>query len=333
VLPKTFLACGSDCLANSLFNQYPTTIKYTNAEFRTASCIHFGLPIDACRQLIGLPIRDSERTGRVVVDIHGYNILNVSNIAGDHRRQLHDETTSVFFPFLKKAGIGFTGNAGNTCKNIFAEALRGNMEDRVMQGIIPDGVIRGENFAQIAPGNTYAGVSTMFDTKTIGPLHYFSNTFEGHSAVNKRAEEVNREYYAKAKQLDREHNGVLPGEVGPVEQILRSYGINGQVRGTVVGTFGECSTDFHELRRFITTVLADKEINGTNLVISDVKGRIAKRFLAVMGHTIHRGWSRLLLGRIPIIRKQGNQEGAAGNGGDEEDEEDIQMFTHLNLSQ
>jgi hypothetical protein len=294
-----------------LLNQFPTTIKYTNAEFRTASAIHLGLPVDACRHIIGTPIRESGRTGpRLVVDAHGYNILNVSNIAGDHRRQLHDETTGVFFPFLRQAGIGFVGNAGNTAKNLFVEALRGHGEERAFQGIIPDGVIKGENFAQIAPGNIYAGVSTLFDTKTIGPLYYFDQRAEGHWAVNKRAEEVNRDYYSKAKHLDLQFNHTEDGMIGPVQQILLSYGVNGVVRGTAVGTFGECSRDFHELRKFITVVLADKEVSGTNLTVSEAKGRVAKKFISVMGHTIHRGWARLLLGRIPIIQAR------SSNGGD-----------------
>jgi hypothetical protein len=173
----------------------------------------------------------------------------------------------------------------------------------------------------------------MFDTKTIGPLLYFDANFEGHSAVNSRAEQVNRDYYAKARQLDQQHNGVLEGAIGPVEQILMTYGINGKVRGTAVGTFGECSTDFHELRKFITTVLADKEIAGTNVEIGEVKGRIAKRFLSRMGHTIHRGWARLLLGRIPIIRKACVLEAAFDQVMEDRQVDEEEDFMQLNLSQ
>jgi hypothetical protein len=153
---------------------------------------------------------------------------------------------------------------------------------------------------------------------------------------------VNIDYYAKAKQLDHQFNGTAMDGIGPVQQVLKTFGINGKVRGLGVGTFAECSVDFHELRKFIATVLADKEVTGTNIPVEDVKGRIARSFLSVIGHTIHRGWARLLLGRIPIIlNRQRNDAGSRGDnnlGGNlffnnDSNFDNLHNFTQLNFSQ
>ena len=339
----SFLACGNDPLANSLLNQYPTTVRYTNIEFRTASSIHFGLPVDACKHIIGLTIRDADR-GRIVVDKHGYNLMNASNLTGDHRRILHDEATGVFFPFLRQAGIDYVGGKNNTAKNIFVHVLRDNVRERHLQGIIPDAIIKGEGFAQIVPDSIFSGVSTLVDTKTIGPMSYFSERAEGHFVVNKRAEEVNREYYSHARALDTQFNNTEPNTIGPVQQILRSYGANGKVVGLAIGTFAECSSDFHNLRKFVASVLADKDVLGTNITVGEVKGRIAKKFFAIMGHTIHRGWARLLLDRISRILNReaqaaetndNNSENNLNHNGDHlnVDLDNFHNFTHLHFSQ
>ena len=69
-------------------------------------------------------------------------------------------------------------------------------------------------------------------------------------AVDKRAEQLQREYEVKARTVDQQYCDVEPGQVGPVEAKLHSLG---QVRGVVFGAFGEASRPVHDLVDFIAT--------------------------------------------------------------------------------
>ena len=63
-------------------------------------------------------------------------------------------------------------------------------------------------------------------------------------AVDKRASELNGEYISKARNTDRQYCGTALDATGPVETKLASMG---EVKGVVVGAFGEGSEDLHSL--------------------------------------------------------------------------------------
>ena len=67
---------------------------------------------------------------------------------------------------------------------------------------------------------------------------------EATRAVDKRASELNREYIMKARATDQQYCGTAPGTTGPVETKLSRLG---DVKGVVVGAFGEGSEDLHSL--------------------------------------------------------------------------------------
>ena len=62
--------------------------------------------------------------------------------------------------------------------------------------------------------------------------------------MDKRASELNGEYIKKARNTDQLYCGTAQGTTGPVETKLGSLG---EVKGVVVGAFGEGSDDLHSL--------------------------------------------------------------------------------------
>ena len=73
----------------------------------------------------------------------------------------------------------------------------------------------------------------------------------GHTkkSVDMRAGLLQNEYLKKSRKADR-RQGVLEGQVGRVESKLVSLG---ELRGLVVGNFGELSEDFHSLINAMAT--------------------------------------------------------------------------------
>ena len=59
-----------------------------------------------------------------------------------------------------------------------------------------------------------------------------------------RAHQLHQSYVAKARATDQTYCGTPDGEMGPVERKLASMG---EVKGLVVGAFGEVSADTHAL--------------------------------------------------------------------------------------
>ena len=67
---------------------------------------------------------------------------------------------------------------------------------------------------------------------------------EATKAVDVRANQLHQSYVAKARATDQTYCGTPDGEMGPVERKLATMG---EVKGLVVGAFGEVSADTHAL--------------------------------------------------------------------------------------
>ena len=63
-------------------------------------------------------------------------------------------------------------------------------------------------------------------------------------AVDRRSKSLAAEYARKARSVDIQYGGVVQGVVGPVLKHLQTYG---EVKGYVVGRWGEMSEDLHSL--------------------------------------------------------------------------------------
>ena len=103
---------------------------------------------------------------------------------------------------------------------------------------------------------------------------------EAQRAVDKRSGELNSEYISKARAADQMYCGTEVGTIGPVETKLGSLG---EVRGIVVGAFGEGSEHLHNLIH--------------HLAVSRVQVAIRRTLSLVRV----RAQARLLLGRLEVI--------------------------------
>jgi hypothetical protein len=299
----SFMACQDNQLSNSLLTSWPPCdILFTSLEYMEAIARRFGMPSPALRHLINKPIKEP-RTSRV--DAFGYNLMSATCVVGDHHRSLHDLVTQIIVTFLKGVGIPHVGGYRNTCKNIFSQAITINPDDETdrkkLQGIIPDIVIKMD-YLNVNTMSTFQGRQTLIDVKMVSPgLRYSDRVSNRQDVVNKRANEVNGEYYASAKALDQKFNGTIGNDIGPVQSILLTYGNQGKVVGFGFGTFGECSDDVNQLLDLLVNMDAQLHAIGTTTPISNLLSASRKRFVTKLGHAIHRGWSKVLLERIPLL--------------------------------
>jgi hypothetical protein len=241
------------------------------------------------------------------VDAFGYDLMSASGVIGDHHRSLHDLMVQIIVTFLKGVGIPYIGGYRNTCKDMFSQAIAIDPNDETshkkLQGIIPDIVINMD-YLNANTTSTFQGRQTLIDVKMVSPgLRYSDRAFNHQEIVNKRANVVNGEYYASAKALDRKYNGTIEDDVGPVQSILLTYGNQGKVVGFGFGTFGECSDDVTQLLDLLVDVDAQLHAIGTHTPSSSFLSASRKRFTTKLGHAIHRGWSKVLLERIPLLIK------------------------------
>ena len=122
-------------------------------------------------------------------------------------------------------------------------------------------------------------------------------------AVDKRANELNSEYLAKARQTDQNYCGTAQGQVGPVETKLTTLG---KVHGIVVGAFGEASDDLHSLIHHLAAsrVQYAGPQKGRRGQLRSVEAEItlSTSFLRkTLSVCAVRGQARVLLGRLDVM--------------------------------
>ena len=137
---------------------------------------------------------------------------------------------------------------------------------------------------------------------------------EATRAVDKRAGELNTEYIAKARSTDQQYCGTAPGTTGLVETKLASLG---DVKGLVVGAFGEGSEDLHMLIHHLATSrvrVAGPQMGKRGQVRSEeaelaITTSFLRRTLSLAGV---RSQSKLLLSRLEVIGPVAGANAAAG---------------------
>jgi hypothetical protein len=258
------------------------------------------------KEVVGLPI--NAKGQNVVIDVYGHNIKNITGVAGGHRTILHNQIQSVVANSIYNAGIDIVGKPPQTCANIFNDIINVNVdhstdEGRVIQGIIPDMLIR-DNHEQCGlhekPKTMYDNLDTLVDVKTLGPGQCYQKKWQ-QQPVETRQQQVNTQYYRHARELDTKFQ-----TEGKLENRLRSYGNDGTVGGLVCGAFGECSSHMHQLATFVSK--HQTAIQATGMHDDEVKymrAKIEKSVKNLWGLTIHRGWARLLIGRKALLIRRG----------------------------
>ena len=198
--------------------------------FSEAFCAYICVPSPACRDLIGQPI------GRGFVDIWGDKVQSAT-LPGDHFRLKHDTNKMKIFSLANECRLPVTCEVfGCFAPCIPQEGLSRLERGRQRQSIIPD-------FKFELP-NALGRVSTLAELKTIAFCQSYHFPGARKRGVEARADDLPADYLRKARETDRNYCGTPQGEQGPVERKLLSFP---PLLKLVVGPFGECSQDLHEL--------------------------------------------------------------------------------------
>ena len=118
-------------------------------------------------------------------------------------------------------------------------------------------------------------------------------------AVDKRANELNNEYIAKARQVDTRFHATAPGDVGPVQAKLAEYGT---VRPLVFGWFGEVNAAFEQLLSLAAETGAARLWTDMRATCAgSAKGTLMWSLRRSLSVTIVRANARLVMDRLPFV--------------------------------
>ena len=277
--------------------------KLTSAEFSEAAAAALCLPSPACMEKIGQVIR-----GRQVVDLFGEAVQSTIT-TGDHYRKRHDAYKMRLFQMCQWAGLDAEIEVFNLLAGSIPQDGLNRMErGRKVQSIVPDMRISIPEEGNFVP--RLHELKIISSSKTRYTPHRQGQ--EATRAVDKRASELNGEYIRKARNTDQQYCGTAPGTTGPVETKLGSLG---EVKGVVVGAFGEGSEDLHSLIHHlaVSRVRMAGPQKGRRGQVRSEEAELAlttsflRRSLSVVGV---RAQAKLLLGRLEVIGP--GAEAAAG---------------------
>ena len=234
-----------------------------------------------------------------MVDLFGETVQSTIT-TGDHYRKRHDAYKMRLFQMCQWAGL----EAEVEVFNLFAacipqEGLSRMERGHKVQSIVPDMRImipeEGNFVKRLHELKIISSSKTRYNPHRQGQ--------EAMKAVDKRANELNSEYIKKARNTDQQYCGTVRGTTGPVETKL---GTMGEVKGVVVGAFGEGSEDLHSLIHHlaISRVRVAGPQKGRRGQVRTEEAELAittsflRRTLSMVGV---RAQARLLLGRLEVI--------------------------------
>jgi hypothetical protein len=301
-----FLANSKDPFATKLLGSLPhPDVRFDAREWTTAVALHLGVPIPALKAHVGSRIVNHPNCQQLTVDPHGYNLTTVTGLKGGGTIRNHNSIGMAISSCLVKAGIQHRGGGNDHgCKAIFRDAtpaapVQSQTDKTYINSIIVDLVLLCKSVEDTPLG----GRDHLVDIKTLAggacykePPVAVQSIFNG--VVNKRQAEVNGTYHRTAATLDTRLHSTPQGTRGPFAEILSQYGIEGRVLGPVVGVFGEASSDLVSLRDLCVHEQERRYREWIRCPPSQSKGLFTHGISRLWGHSISRGWSRLILDRL-----------------------------------
>ena len=132
--------------------------------------------------------------------------------------------------------------------------------------------------------------------------------------VDRRARELPGSYRRPLEQLDAQHHGTLPGQVGPLVTRLNGFG---DLHCLVAGAWGEGSKDLHSLIEICVESEVQHLIRSTGQ--AEMEGQrsvLTSQFRRLISTGIVRAQAQCLLSRVGVISPAARQaaqrrEGAA----------------------
>jgi len=335
-----FLANGTDLFARQLLGTLPhADVPFTSAEWATSVALHMGVPVPALQNRVGETIRNHSNCPLMTVDPHGFNLTTVAGIEGGGTQRNHNGVSRIISSSLSAAGIKHKGGStDSSCKTVFRAAIPGgaiiNDNNKTqINSMIPDLVTFTKHIP--ADSTVLGGADHLIDVKTLGAGQaYKSNSQSFGNAVSKRQVQVNTDYHATARRLDSRLHSTLPSERGPFKRILCEYGgAGGRVLGPVVGAFGEASSDLSLLRDLCASEMAQKHIEYFRMTVNQALGLFRHQLNRKWGHTIARGWSRLILDRLRDFTGPKGDSSRGGHRGTSDTDEQFSYFNSAHSGQ
>ena len=296
-----FLANSHCALASTLLGNLPNAeIAFSANEWTTAVSIHMGLPIPSLKSSVGLLISNNENSRKLQVDPHGHHLSTVTEVKGGDTQVNHNCTARLVSESLNQAGIKHVGGGTDqSCKFLFRSAFpRGDVENSTevkIKTIIADMAILSKTMTNQPLGNS----DHLVDFKTLGAGDCYKKDFKDFGrAVSERQKQVSIDYHNTAIFLDRKLHGTTEDTRGPFQKVLLEYGVNGRVLGPVVGFFGEVSSDIIDIRDLCAQELAKRHKEIFKCGQAQAVGMFTHQLNRRWGHSVARGWSRLVLSRL-----------------------------------
>ena len=301
-----FLANGMDHFARHLLGSLPNaSTHFTPLEWTTAVALHLGTPVPALKGLVGETIRNNPNSPFTSVDPHGHNLTTIAGVMGGGTQRNHNAIARAISNDLRASGIKHKGGATDTtCKTVFRSAIPRSADipndaEKHINSMIPDLVIFTKHIpSDVSP---LGGADHLIDVKTLaaGQAYKSNTSHDFGKAVSKRQEQVNTDYHSTARRLDARLHKTQPDERGPFMRTLYEYGgKEGRVLGPVVGIFGESSSDLNSLRDLCANELASRHTELFRISKDQASSLFRHQLNRKWGHTIARGWARLILDRL-----------------------------------
>ena len=279
-------------------------VIFSNCEFNDAIKTSMGLPTQAgcaANAFVTEPGSAHPQFDGRQPDKYGRALPNIAAGSGGDRKVLHDTLNGRLKAWAKETGAACEFEVAD----FVARALPpGQVADefgarsssaRDKANIIPDWQISLEEEESF--GKQTGGAEVFGDTKLTSSNQCYvtpSNLKPG-SAVDQRQRKVVPEYTLSHAKLDETLYGIPRGSgvIGPFSQLLKDQA--GDVKGTVIGVYGELSSHVLSFLKYLATRRARAYAAASGTDPSKAFGAFYWQYRRHFVLTAIRGWSRIRL--------------------------------------
>ena len=311
--------------AQALFTRTDSIGRLDDNVFRSHMSTYMGLPNAIFNNIEGFFI--GHRSKVMEVDKYGHSVARHPSIPGAHQDKIHKDVQRGLAMIGRDAGLSAGLEAQNTflgliSPDVYSAYLAAYTGVRILgskDGIIPD--VRFEEFPEVFDGTAVDEApkkTAIVEVKQvhIGPGRYGRRrqnpvrpygSSESDREVERRAEEVKKEYYKKAKGLDRRFADTQEGGSGPFETALSTFAYGGIIP-CVFGAHGEVNREFSRVVQTLARIAAKKD---TGLSLSLRPGlsedarysMVVSEYRRVLGLSFAKAMANIKLRRIQLIAR------------------------------
>ena len=305
-----------DELRAAWLNRGPTSLMWAqcvaqdqyinnNRTFHEVAASTLGLPSPACAPYVGWRIQCKGEPKHL--DSHGH-ALGALPLKGKARDIRHDELVMQIAKDLSYCGIEARVEPRDMVNNWMTPAAFVNMSNaegtRPLQGCIPDLLTRQPPLGGGAPQEA------LYDLKIINrcKTRYRPNQNERCGPVKQREAEIPTEYVNRPRSKDQRYHHTQPGQKGPMEAALQSYG---GCKGLIGGFYGEMSPNFDRLVKAAAEKGAELHANKYGLEATgggDIRSVLANKIRTNWAMALARENAHVKLANIRWVRGAGFED-------------------------